>query len=866
MSDVVANNNPAALLSGSYWNGIEVTGTPAIVTFSFPASIPSYDTSIAGFTPGTVTSFQPFTTAEQTEADQALSEWASASGLIFLQVAPGQGDINFQNIAFGTTSNPSYEPAAGIGFYPFGQWSSLSYPYFTSDLDQAGEVFMNSDDLSDGLNTDSTVDYGTMLHEIGHAIGLKHPTQIVTDFAAEPNPVVHDQVLSADDPALTVMATVGDSASDGPTHLRALDQAAAAAIYGPAGTGGVYTISPSGSGTELITSLNWNATSETLTRTPTGTDTVSGANAVSRWTWDATTGTLTQTALQSNEAVRGTSANDIINGLPGDQLFALDGNDVLNGAGGNDSLYGGPGNDTLNGGPGGDAFYVNSATTTVNESNNDPSNTVWSTVSFTLPQNLYTLHLFGSGLTGTANNQGDELFGDGTFATTLIGDSGGDYMVGGAGDDTIMAGTGPDLMFGEGGDNTFVFRALADAPVAENLNTIGDWIEGQDKIDLSGIAATEGHPLTFIGAGPFTDQAGQIIQVISESNTIIEGDTTGSGVPDFEIQLNGGPTLQANDFVLSAACYRAGTRILTINGEVAVENLAIGDHVVIASGEVRPVNWIGHRRVNCARHPDPGLVWPVLVRAGAFGEGQPHRDLFLSPDHAVLVEDVLIPIKHLINGTTIDQTPMDEVVYYHVELPRHEVLFAEGLTAESYLDTGNRAMFVNGGGALNLYPAFQIPKAWHDDAAAQLAVDEARVRPVWERLAARSRVLGRPVADLAFTGDAFVHLQMNGCVIRPVISSCRDAAARSGWYRDADVQPTTGPGRKTGGGSAFTSAGLSGAIDKAPMTCRSIFPRLPMAGGTSNALALSCADGLTEMLCFRRCLKRSNLRSSWLVA
>src|SRR6266699_2788232 len=81
-----------ALLSGSYWNGIEVTGKPVIVTYSFPTSLPSYDASIGGFTAATVASFQAFTPAEQTEAVQELGEWSAASGLIFIQVAPGQGD------------------------------------------------------------------------------------------------------------------------------------------------------------------------------------------------------------------------------------------------------------------------------------------------------------------------------------------------------------------------------------------------------------------------------------------------------------------------------------------------------------------------------------------------------------------------------------------------------------------------------------------------------------------------------------------------------------------------------------------------------------------------------------------------------
>src|SRR5690242_2103413 len=116
-------NDYTALLSGSYWNGIEVTGTPVIVTYSFPSSLHAYDASIPGFTAATDASFQAFTTEEQAQAVQALGEWSAASGLVFIQVSPGQGDINFQNIDFNTTSSPSYAGAGGIGFYPFGNWN-----------------------------------------------------------------------------------------------------------------------------------------------------------------------------------------------------------------------------------------------------------------------------------------------------------------------------------------------------------------------------------------------------------------------------------------------------------------------------------------------------------------------------------------------------------------------------------------------------------------------------------------------------------------------------------------------------------------------------------------------------------------------
>lgn len=97
---------------------------------------------------------------------------------------------------------------------------------------------------------------------------------------------------------------------------------------------------------------------------------------------------------------------------------------------------------------------------------------------------------------------------------------------------------------------------------------------------------------------------------------------------------------------------------------------------------------------------------PVRVRSGAFGKNLPERDLYLSPDHAVFQEGVLIPVKHLLNGTSVARVPMQRVTYWHVELDRHDVLLAEGLPVESYLDTGDRSSFQNGGAVVAMHPTF----------------------------------------------------------------------------------------------------------------------------------------------------------------
>ncbi len=199
--------------------------------------------------------------------------------------------------------------------------------------------------------------------------------------------------------------------------------------------------------------------------------------------------------------------------------------------------------------------------------------------------------------------------------------------------------------------------------------------------------------------------------------------------------------LTVSDPSNSVPCFALGTRIATPDGEVAVESLHVGD-LVLADGAERDVIWIGHRTVDCARHPNPAQVWPIRIEVGAFGPAEPRRPLYLSQDHAVFQDGVLIPVKYLVNGTTITQVPMDSVTYFHVELARHAVLLAEGLPAESYLDTGDRADFANGGGVVTLHPDFASLRR-EAGACAPLVITGPVLDAVRNRLAARATSLSQ---------------------------------------------------------------------------------------------------------------------------
>ena len=197
------------------------------------------------------------------------------------------------------------------------------------------------------------------------------------------------------------------------------------------------------------------------------------------------------------------------------------------------------------------------------------------------------------------------------------------------------------------------------------------------------------------------------------------------------------------------ACFVAGTALATPAGPVAVERLAPGDCVLARGAGAARIVWVGRRSLTPRRHADPDAVWPFRILRDAVAPGVPARDLLLSPDHAVGLGGVLIPVKYLANGQTVFQDRGFETVeYWHVELARHDLLLAEALPAESYLDTGNRDAFGHQGSVLTLHPQFGR-NTWERDACAPLWGQGGPVDHVRALLLARARALYRQRAGAA---------------------------------------------------------------------------------------------------------------------
>jgi hypothetical protein len=138
------------------------------------------------------------------------------------------------------------------------------------------------------------------------------------------------------------------------------------------------------------------------------------------------------------------------------------------------------------------------------------------------------------------------------------------------------------------------------------------------------------------------------------------------------------------------SCFLRGTKIRTVAGERNIEDLAVGDFLPTVFGGSRPVRWVTRYR---RKRDDPSKPWmrevrPVRIQRSALASGVPHTDLYVTPKHALFLEDVLIPAASLINGTTISLCAADEyddLEFFHIKLETHDVIYAEGAPSETLL-------------------------------------------------------------------------------------------------------------------------------------------------------------------------------------
>ena len=185
---------------------------------------------------------------------------------------------------------------------------------------------------------------------------------------------------------------------------------------------------------------------------------------------------VTGTGNATNNTITGSNIANILNGGDGDDnLFGNGGNDTLNGGNGNDTLNGGAGSDTMAGGAGNDTYIVNLLTDVLTEAAGQGTDTVNTSITWTLGLNFENLVLTGgSGVNGTGNTLANVVTGN-LGPNILAGLSGNDTLIGGAGNDRLSGGAGTDTLIGGAGADTY---QLVDA-----LDTVIEAVgEGTDLV------------------------------------------------------------------------------------------------------------------------------------------------------------------------------------------------------------------------------------------------------------------------------------------------------------------------------------------------------------------------------------------------
>jgi len=166
-------------------------------------------------------------------------------------------------------------------------------------------------------------------------------------------------------------------------------------------------------------------------------------------------------------------------------------------------------------------------------------------------------------------------------------------------------------------------------------------------------------------------------------------------IPESNSTRRGGCGLRDDEPDAVTPCFTLGTLITTVQGEIPVEELTVGDQVLTRDNGLQPIRWIGTRHIDGRELAALPHLYPILIRAGALGKGLPEHDMRLSPNHRLYVSsaqtalyfkerEVLVAAKHLVNHRGVFEVECLGTTYIHFLFDRHELVLSNGSWSESF--------------------------------------------------------------------------------------------------------------------------------------------------------------------------------------
>lgn len=298
-------------------------------------------------------------------------------------------------------------------------------------------------------------------------------------------------------------------------------------------------------------------------------------------------------------------------------------------------------------------------------------------------------------------------------------------------------------------DGNNIFNNVYAVTKTGNTYTVGTFSAGNASVSDTGTRAGDNYAtLGDINNDGFTYNAARYTYVGKTGDgAFVAQDASDNYFLFSDTAATQGTSLTVDTKATTAICFLAGTMITTPDGEVSVETLRAGDLVTTLEGHTVPVRWLGRQTIS-TRFADPLRVLPICIKAGALAENVPSKDLYVSPDHAILIDNILVHASALVNGTSIVRVPApaSTFTYYHVELADHSLLLADNVPAESFIDNVDRLAFDN----------WDEHDALGDEAAPLVEMDYPRAKSarqvpvaIRERLAARAQTLFGSLATQA---------------------------------------------------------------------------------------------------------------------